>query len=371
MSSGRSAPVIEKLPPETVVWFVSDLHLGDGTPSDVFFGKDPHLLALLDAARQAGATVVVAGDAIDFAQAWTFTRILKAHHELLSAMSALAREGRLYYLVGNHDYDVNLYREMLFFRVCHELHLGDQILVQHGYQYDPLIGKDIESSHVNTTVHHLLERYLDTWIRVPLKEFYTLPNRFIFWLAHKIGLITKVRAAVLGLMSVKASPSGVEKQLNYWARANMGDSMCMYEPVMARLREDRWRYIVCGHSHLPGIVRHGERAYVNTGSWTFASSQYVIWDGAGFSCQDWITGQVYGDELYQQVAAGAFDDHDFWSWWHDNYMGFLRFREGEEGRGRLRGWESYVRDYQHLAQLRPFAQGALVGAPREEHAEEE
>ena len=29
---------------------------------------------------------------------------------------------------------------------------------------------------------------------------------------------------------------------------------------------------------------------------------------------------------------------DFWQWWRENYMGLLRFREGEERRGRLRGW---------------------------------
>jgi len=32
-------------------------------------------------------------------------------------------------------------------------------------------------------------------------------------------------------------------------------------------------------------------------------------------------------------------------------MGLLRFREGEERRGRFRGWESYIRDYQYLARF--------------------
>ena len=40
-------------------------------------------------------------------------------------------------------------------------------------------------------------------------------------------------------------------------------------------------------------------------------------------------------------------------------MGFLRFREGEERKGRLRGWQSYVRDSQHLSQLRPLGVSPL------------
>jgi hypothetical protein len=92
---------------------------------------------------------------------------------------------------------------------------------------------------------------------------------------------------------------------------------------------------------------------VNTGSWSFASSHYVVWSGTHFECRDWITGREFADELYGPVLDGTIDEKDFWQWWRENYMGFLRFREGEERRGRLRGWESYIRDVQFLAQLPP------------------
>ena len=52
---------------------------------------------------------------MDFHQAWTFTRILRAHQQLLGTMSELARDGRLYYVVGNHDYDISFYRDILNF----------------------------------------------------------------------------------------------------------------------------------------------------------------------------------------------------------------------------------------------------------------
>jgi len=275
--SGWNRPsVTERIPAEGPVWFISDLHLGDGTPSDAFFGKDRHLMALVDTVVEQGGILVIGGDAVDFQQAWTFTRILRAHQELLSSLSRIARDGRLIYVVGNHDYDLSMYRDILNFRVCDELVVGDDILVQHGFQYDPFLQKDLDKGQLSTKMHHLMERYLGTWLRIPLGEFYTLANRLLFWMIHKAALATWAWAQAARAVGAKRSADASMRQLDFWARSNMGDPMCIFRPIMQRLREDRWRYIVCGHSHLPGLIRQGERAYVNTGSWTFASSHYVM-----------------------------------------------------------------------------------------------
>jgi UDP-2,3-diacylglucosamine pyrophosphatase LpxH len=366
--SGWNRPiVVETLPGDQKIWFVSDLHLGDGTPSDVFFGKDRHLMALVNAVEREGAWLVIVGDAMDFHQAWTFARILRAHQELLGVMSRLGRAGRLVYVVGNHDYDISLFRQILNFRVCDELHVGDRILVQHGYQYDPYIGTRLEGSHVATKAHHLFERYLNTWLRIPLGEFYTFGNRLLFWIVHKMALALFAYGAMMKLIGFPRSLDHIERQLNYWARSNMGDPMCIFKPIQRRLLEDRWPFILCGHSHLPGIVPIGDkgRAYINTGSWSFASSHYVVWDGNGFVVKDWINGRVFHEEFYGPVLDGTIDEKDFWHWWRENYMGLLRFREGEERRGRLRGWESYIRDHQYLAQLQPAVMPLHDRAPIE------
>lgn len=357
--SGWSRPtVIETIPSNQRIWFISDLHLGDGTPSDVFFGKDRSLMALVQhVERDTGSVMVVVGDAMDFHQAWTFTRILRAHQELLGAMSRLGRAGRLIYVVGNHDYDISLYRQILNFRVCDELYVGDKILVQHGYQYDPYIGTTLDNSHVATKAHHMAERYLNTWLRIPLGEFYTIGNRVMFWLAYHLALGFFAFGAFMRFIGFPRGLDALDRHLDYWVRSNMGDPMCILRPILQRLREDRWPFILCGHSHLPGIVwvdAGGQpRAYVNTGSWSFASSHFVQWDGEHFIVKDWITGRRFGDEMYGPALDGSIDEKDFWQWWRENYMGMLRFREGEERRGRLRGWESYIRDTQYMARLEP------------------
>lgn len=364
MGWNRRQPVIARIAADRPIWFISDLHLGDATPSDVFFGKDRQLMALVDRVDREGATLVVAGDAIDFHQAWSLTRVLRAHQELFSSLSRLAREGRLYYVIGNHDYEINLFHEILQFRVCDELHIGDRMLVVHGWQFDPYMKDSIDHNHGwSTTIHHAVERYLGTWLRIPLGEFYTKGNRFLFWLAHKVAIVANLYASGMASLGMTRSAESLNRYLTYWVQSNMGDPMGIFRPALEILDAGRYDAVLCGHSHLPGIVDRSGRTYVNTGSWTFASSHYVVWDGRGlerpfgpesFTCRDWITGNRFGQELYEPLLDGALYEKDFWQWWREHYMGLFRFREGEERKGRLRGWESYIRDYQHLSQLHPL-----------------
>ncbi len=111
--------------------------------------------------------------------------------------------------------------------------------------------------------------------------------------------------------------------------------------------------------------------YINTGSWTFASSHYVVYDQGRWSCRDWLTGRTFQQELYEPLLDGVIYEKDFWQWWREHYMGFFRFREGEERKGRLRGWESYIRDYQHLSQLQPLPKHLRPQIPESPNDEDE
>ena len=58
------------LPAEGIYYIISDIHLGDGSMTDIFVAKDRHLLRFLDKVDAEGATLIVAGGAIDFSQSW-------------------------------------------------------------------------------------------------------------------------------------------------------------------------------------------------------------------------------------------------------------------------------------------------------------
>jgi UDP-2,3-diacylglucosamine pyrophosphatase LpxH len=344
-SWSRASPleVTRRIDPSRKVYLVSDLHLGDGTRSDAFLGKDRELIRFLDRVRDEDAHLVVAGDAIDFQQAWAMNRVLKAHARLIGELSRLADTNGITYIWGNHDYDISLFRDLLRFDVCSSLYIGDKVLVQHGYEYDPFIGPNLDQTHLATVVHHLTERLLDSWIRLPLENFYTLPNRVAFWLTHKMAWCWNRVHALSKRAGLEPSPvQGLVDSMHYWTQNELGDPGCLVAGVRDKLLDSDLEWLVCGHSHLPGLVEIAPgKTYVNTGSWTFNSAQYAVWDGERFTVRDWIRDKTYGDAAYRPILSGRFKHMGYEDWWRENYLGWLRFRVGEEGRlPALRGGRS-------------------------------
>ena len=314
------------------IYFISDLHLGDGTRSDSFVKKDKELIELLHQIRKEQAHLVIVGDAIDFHQAWSIERVIKAHAILIKELSQLAQQKKVTYVWGNHDHDISDFRDVLHFEVCSDLTIDDLALIQHGYQYDPYIGEDLEGSHVVTKLHHAVERIFDTWIRLPLENFYNIENRLAFWVFHKFALAVQARTTILKKLGFKKSDQSWERFIQYWAMNQIADPAGIFENVRTKLEESDFKYLITGHSHLPGKVPIGEKFYINTGSWTFNSAQYALWDGKQFTVRDWISNKEYQDAAYRPLLDRRFRHMNFLAWWRENYIGWFQFRVGETGR---------------------------------------
>lgn len=323
-----------RIPADRGVYLISDLHLGDGTRSDSFLGKDKQLVRFLDRVRDEDARLVIVGDAIDFHQAWSMSRVLRAHARLMGELARMAESHGVIYIWGNHDYDISLFRDLLRFDVCSTLWIGDDVVVRHGYEYDPFIGPNLDQTHVATRVHHLAERLLDTWIRLPIENFDTRANRVAFWIFHKIAVAVDLQRRVAARLGWPGVGERARRTLWYWTQNQLGNPACMIDGARAFLEgDDRARTLVCGHSHLPGKVPFGSgRTYVNTGSWTFDSAQYAHLEQGSIEVRDWITGRAYGDRAYRHVVAGTTAHLSFLEWWRENYLGRLRYRVMEEGR---------------------------------------
>lgn len=249
------------------VYIISDLHLGDGTRSDTFLGKDAELLAFLDHVEREAAHLVIAGDVIDFHQAWIIERILKAHAKVIGALSRLAARTGVTYIWGNHDHDISVFRDLLRLDVCSSLEIGDRVLIRHGYEYDPYIGPNLEQSHVATRIHHLFERVFETWLRTPLENFYNPANRLTFWLSHKLVLGGQAVGWAAGRLGHPEVGERLDATWRFWTQTQLGDPQCIFEHVRAACEEGSHRWIVTGHSHLPGVIHFPrERSYANTGS---------------------------------------------------------------------------------------------------------
>ncbi|MBN1334575.1 MAG: hypothetical protein JXB39_01290 [Deltaproteobacteria bacterium] len=336
----RAAPDrIVHLPEDCPLYVVSDVHLGDGSRSDAFVAKDREFLAFLEEVRREGIHLVIAGDIVDFPQAITFTRVLKAHGPVFHALSQMAQEAGVTYIWGNHDIDISLYRDLLRWDVCSAVEVGDRLRVEHGHRYDPHIAGNEWQAAWTTLLHHLLERVLGTWIRTPLAEFYTLANRWLWWAA---GRWTQVVGPVHHGLETLGLPGPGERYrafLRYWLRTQVGDPMCIFSGVREQALAHGPGILLTGHSHLPGVVEIAPGVQVaNSGSWTFRSATVARWDGRGVEVRDRLTGRVWDDILYRPLVEGRLDDLTFERWWTEEYMGWIRFRSGEARRRRL-AWE--------------------------------
>jgi UDP-2,3-diacylglucosamine hydrolase len=334
--SQPALPKLEKiLDANQRIYFISDLHLGDGTRSDIFMSKDLNLMRLLEQIRLENAHLVIVGDAMDFHQAWTFKRIIAAHPRLIRRLVDLAQDTGVTYIWGNHDSDLSIFRDVLYFNVCSSLIIGEKIKVVHGYEYDPFIGENLNKAHIATTFHHLVERLLDTWIRPPIENFYTFEGRLAMWCFHKLALAVRTKNRIFDKIGLGKFKGRTAEYLQYWAMNQIADPSGIFEPIRADLEAEDGAYdmIISGHSHLPGnvLLPNGKR-YVNTGSWTFGSSQYAIWDGKEIQVFDWLKGIEYTDQAYQHLMNRRYRHMDIFRWWRENYMGWLRYRVGEKGR---------------------------------------
>ena len=115
----------------------------------------------------------------------------------------------------------------------------------------------------------------------------------------------------------------------------IADPSGIFEPIRAELEQEDCPYdtIITGHSHLPGNISfENGKKYVNTGSWTFGSSQYCVWDKKELRVFDWIKGHEYKDQAYKHLLSRRYQHMDIFRWWRENYMGWLRFRVAEHGR---------------------------------------
>ena len=333
-----SMSTVELVPgPREKIYFVSDMHLGDGSFADIFQGKDASFLAFLDEVESEAKVLVINGDALDYSEAWYFERILKAHRGLLKRLTRLAERMDVVYCFGNHDTDIVLFEDILKWKVCQKLVIGDRMLVQHGVEYDPYISNRFTESDVWVRLLNIYERTFKTWVRVPLSDYYTLSNRLAHYLFYHLVRLQRVRIRWLKWRGKPKQAKAIEDAISFWTQTELGDPMTITRPVLDRLREDRYEVIVCGHSHLPGIVDAGDgKRYVNLGSWTFANAQFGVWDGDKFVLRDWITGRIFGDENYAPIFSGA-TDLTYEEWFHSQYMGYLRFRCGEDSfRARVR-----------------------------------
>ncbi|MGC9419712.1 MAG: UDP-2,3-diacylglucosamine diphosphatase, partial [Rhodovulum sp.] len=222
--------------------FVSDLHLG-------YKGAD---ICALNAFLRAHRfdTLYLVGDVLDgwkLEQRWYWSQDYSAFLDLLLELAA--RQVRITVLTGNHDEKLRdllavLFRPVLLRRygirveerAVHRAGDGRRYLVMHGDQFDGGLVRGTSK----------------------------LADRMWSWLGEKALVRPRAETTVVGGRRIRWS---LGKAIATNALTLVGRYT---ESALRRAREDGMDGIVCGHSHVPGVVGRGGLIFANCGSWTGA-----------------------------------------------------------------------------------------------------
>ncbi len=304
--------------------FVSDLHLGDGGPSDAFGRKDDRLRSFLDEVASRGDALVIVGDGFDIAQAWSLERIVAAHRAVIDDLCALSRTTPVYYLRGNHEGSGSELVDALPLRFAHELTIGERIRVEHGNAHDPHNLPGNRKAFWGARIHATVEAAIRTPVRIPMRKHHYWSTRLGHWMFYRFGQLQ------LGLSHIERALGRDEQArkrlefLDYWGRGEWGDAHGLVGVAHKLLAVGDIDTLVCGHSHQPGTVAIAGGTYVNTGSWTFEDSTYAAYEDGRFEVRRYPERSVIADEEYRSIL-GPNRGKSFFDWWDAYYRGFLRY----------------------------------------------
>ena len=313
-----------KLEEDCKAIIVSDLHIGDGTPSEPFRRKDQSFRDFLDHTGRNADALIIAGDFFDLGQAWSLKRIFAAHERMLSELVALSRRIPVFYLFGNHDDSLRESSLIPRFNYGSRLTIGGRFLVEHGHGFDPLNRPGNRVGAWGSWVHSQLERLLRSPLRIPMWKHDYWSTRLGHWLLFRYGKLVELQANIYRAAGRNEQADKCFAFLDYWGSGEWGNPFGLVENVETFLRNSPFEAVVCGHSHQPGRVQLDGGIYVNSGSWTFDESSFVEYDHGRFTVKTWPDGRVIEDDEYRGFL-GPNRHKGFFDWWNQHYRGWLRY----------------------------------------------
>lgn len=195
---------------------VSDIHLGSVKSN----GKD--LLKLLVQKWGTYDKLILVGDVFDDLN---FKRIPKEQWELVSFLRGKSNDIEIIWIYGNHDEDTfEVLRNLLGISIHDDYELNynsTKFIIMHGHQLNPYYKIYQKVGNILTTLYSYIE---------------------------------------------KTDKLNIRARFDQYFRDNIKKYALKYID-----KNTKYNYIICGHSHIPGI----EGRYINTGSWVNSTRSYL------------------------------------------------------------------------------------------------
>jgi len=216
-------------------FFISDLHLGFGSP-ETEKRKETLLIKFLDYAKTNADELIILGDLFDY---WfEYRRVIqKDFFRVLRSIQELVDSGvEVHYIIGNHDFlHKNFFSDeigvKLYFNPVEMTLNGKKFFLGHG---DGLVDNDTGYKILKKLLRNSFVQWLFTLIH---------PD-FGIWLASKTSRTSR----------------------NYTGKKHYGIIDTLFETAKEKLN-DGFDYVMFGHSHKKMFEKFNDGNYINLGSW--------------------------------------------------------------------------------------------------------
>lgn len=302
---------------------LSDVHLGNGSASDLFGDKDALLLSVLARELETADVLLINGDAIDHLQGRSNERIERSHPRIFDALRAAARVRPVFYVLGNHERSSELEPAFPEFEFVDSLALGEELCIAHGHQFD--LNWCAGESPALVYLHNFLETLFGQPVRQPFRDYDNRLNRVVHRLFFFYTQALRFEGLLWNVLGRSEKYEHWRKVDNFWARGQWGDLSCIFEMATAWLASSSpYRTLLVGHSHQPGVVSLGDRTYINAGSWALDQATYARIDGGQAKVFDAVNGHELRDERYHMLVDGHALP-DMAGWFRRYYRGYFRY----------------------------------------------
>jgi len=262
-------------------YFVSDLHIGDGSRTDDFIYKDIFMDFLDQIIAEEDSQLIIVGDFLELWQA-DLEKILFYHSDLFAKLFRLAETDRVIYVYGNHDYlPFSRFKGSYFGNIKVLEQYIDQengIWALHGHQFNEFNdieqAKDRISGSIGQKIAEVvgfLERHLDEDIDIELAKM--IP--FFRTLKAKVNMLKRIVRCFVDKVFFTKEDDFTKEVIRIQSQTipqdkNYQGAWAQYQQaVFSGLEEKGLKYGIIGHTHQEDLISdNGGKLYTNLGSWT-------------------------------------------------------------------------------------------------------
>jgi len=268
------------------IYIVSDLHMGNKSPTDNFYSVEQRFIDFLTYFEKLDNSVlIINGDTFEFWQS-SMSEVFQANYLLIDRII----KDKTLFIAGNHDYELlplsetPLLNSQFLSNVFENIILDfspKKIKIMHGHEFDPFnsAGKSLITGKIITLIFALLEYdYPNSGIEGRFQRYVEpIVRKIIFF-------VTSLYKFIFINHFNKYTSEGLQGVLETYHQNHPNE------------------ILVCGHTHVAGWWKD---YYVNSGAWVESvDPHYIKIDRTGrISLYTWPEQEIVTEQKLQLIKA--------------------------------------------------------------------